>query len=494
MSGNDSTRENFWRAWAGPLAFMSSAAAMLVVALWAQSIDFSHMFRPVEAAVQGRWAEMYPKGVSGTSPTGWVFLSGVPTFALSFILGTAEAFTVANLLVLPALLFAFRYTVKALWPNISSEYAWLLAAISVWLPTTLAAYLNAYHPQDLAATALVVAGVGLLTKKHLVASGIAFAFAVMTRQWALLALLPAAGFLRGQTLKETTKNVVSFVSGGAVTALVLLLPVVLGGNEGWVKAFTSNNVAAVNDTILGRFQYQSAFPRGGSNETSNTLYMVGRVAPVVGAAALGAIAWFRRYRASELLIMFTLSGLALRMVFETANYLYYWVPFGVLFLLLVPYRKISWVAVGVFATAPWLLDSIHPPTGTTPGGAPMTDTVRMIRAGVTLLTAIAVPVACYFVYDKNVTSEKSQDLQKLQTRGTKNQEKRHDAGTNSRISNWRWGVATSFFLAVFAPYALGLFTPAPVDTVREKTQQQQQNREFLKEEGVDVSNKKVGSL
>lgn len=466
-------KRDVWAVWAAPLAMLVTAAAMAVAARHATNIDFEHMYRPVDALLDGDWQGVYPADTAGTSPTGWVLLTTIPTLFFSLFVGRPEAFALANLLVLPGLLFASRFTLRALWPTLSTSKAWGLAAAAVWLPTTLAAYLNAYHPQDLAATALIILGLGLIAKRQWWWAGAVFGLAVMTRQWALLAFLPAVGF--------TGKNIWKVAVAAAAVGVALTAPVLLvGGNEGWLTAFSAKSAAPVGDTVLGRFRYEATSPKGGGDQ--DVVFLIARLVPLLGAVTLGAVAWLRRMTRPELLVAFVITGLALRMLFETANYLYYWVPFAALFVLLVPYRRAVWAAVAVFALAPWALDSLYPPIGTMGGGvaASISEGERLVRAVVAFVLSVGMPVACYMLIDAKKAAELDAET---------------PAGSPAdRVARWPAAVGVVALAAVFAPYLFGGAEPAPVQRLREITEQQQQSRDMLREQGVDVGDGPVGRL
>jgi hypothetical protein len=464
--------DTFLGSWAGALAMLATAVAMFVVARHAHNIDFEHMYRPVKALLDGNWQGLYPSNTAGTSPTGWVLLTAIPTFIFSQFVGVSEAFTLANLLVLPGLLFASRFTAKALWPHLSNTHAWGLAAATVWLPSTLATYMNAYHPQDLAATVLIIAGIGLIAKRQWWWAGIVFGLAIMTRQWALLGLLPALGF--------SGKNIWKVCAAAGIVGVALTAPVlIVGGNEGWLTAFSAKSAAPVGDTVLGRFRYEATSPKGG-NADQDIVFFLARLAPLVVAFGLGVVAWVRRQTRPELLVGFVVSGLALRMVFETANYLYYWVPFAALFVLLVPYKKAAWLAVGVFAFVPWALDSVYPPIGTMDGGvvASVTEAERLTRAVVAFLLSVGAMVACYLLIDSSGDETRAPE----------------DDDGSAPSSWWRFTLGVVALVAVFVPFTIGGVTPSPISRLREINEKQQQSQDMLREQGVDVGTGRAGRL
>jgi hypothetical protein len=456
---------------------------MLVVARWGSATDFGHMFHPVSAVVEGRWADVYPASTAGTSPSGWLLVAAPPAWLFTRFAGVESAYAAACLLVLPALLFALRFALRALWPTLPAPAAWGLAAVGVWLPTSLATYMNAYHPQDLAAVALVAVGLGLVARRQWWWAGGVLGLAVMTRQWAVLVLVVAAGF-SGRAWWRVA-------AAAAVVGVVLTAPllVVVGGNDGWVTAFSSSSVGSGVDTLWGRFTYRPP-DAGGPSEV---LQAAARLLPVLGAAGLGLVAWRRRLAASELLVMFALSALGLRMVFETANYLYYWAPFAALFVLLVPYRRAAWWAVAGYALVPWLLDSVFPPIGTIGGGVAVTITEaeRLVRVVVAFTLAAGVPLVCWLLHrpppDTSLPAPAAQASSTDPPAPTASSAAGGGEGEVGRPARAAaWVVATAVAVGVVAPFAAGWSVPEPVGRVRALAESQERSRERLERDGVDI--------
>lgn len=432
------------------------------------------MERPVRALLEGNWGNVYPQGSSGTSPTGWLVIAAPLTMLFSFLIDISEAYVVANLFLLPALLFVSRYTINSIWPDTRPTTAWLLSLATVLAPTTLATYMNAYHPQDLAAVILVVLAAGLLHKQHSVLAGLTFGVAIMTRQWALLAFLPAAGFTRQNNFWKFT------VSAGSTIVLLATPFLVSGGNEGWFQVFTSNSVRGTGDTIFGLLQVQGG-PTGNSN-VDLTLF-VARVTPVVLAAAIGVWVWHKKLVKPEHLIVAMTCGLATRMIFDVSNYLYYWVPFAILFVLLIPYRKIFWVPALIYGFAPWVLDALIPTIGTTmiPEGETIsiTQTHRVLRSSFTLMLAVGVPTLAVLL---------------LGSQDTKNGKPHLCTATKRDVAG---ATKQSTFIAVWVAAALAwsgvivtlVASPEklePIKATNERMERQQEAKQFLIEEGVDI--------
>ena len=482
---------------------------MLVVALHASPVDVANVsLPPTAAAAEGRWSEVFPAGTAATSPTGWVLLSAPLTYVFSLLLPVPEAFAVANLAVLPGLLFAMRFALRALWPQLSSARAWALAAVAVWLPTTLAAYLNAYHPQDLAATALVAVALGLVARRQWWWAGAVFGLAVMTRQWAVLALLPALGFCG----RDVWRVAAAAAAVGAVLTGPLL---VVGGNEGWLTVFSPTDAVDDNDTMLSLLSPPVADPTAGAGP----LVAAARVLPLLGAFAVGAFAWVRRRQLDrqpdrpdcaaagagfgpELLVLFAVAGLALRMVFETANYLYYWTPFAALFVLVVPYRRVAWVAVAVFSFGPWLLDSLYPPIGTitSPNDVVRTEAHTVAHAVVAFVLAAGMLFACWALNALEPAEAVGGD-------GDGREDGREDGASEAAagprgavlpevgpVPRVAWVGAALLMLAVVLPFAAGWRSPEPVERARANSVVQQQQWERLYREGADVGSRPITPL
>lgn len=381
--GNSNSKTRTGRVvdrFAGPLAVAGTALVALVAARYGTQGDLSHMWKPTQAFADLRWDEIYPSGTPATSMTGWIVLVLVPYVATRSWLGDVEGFVFAGLLALPLVLFSMRWTVRVLWPTCSVALAWGIAFVSLVLPTTWAVWFNYYHPQDLAAVGVIVFGMGLAVRQRWGWAGVVFGIAVMTRQWAILAALPVAGLAGKQIWK--------FAVGGAAACVILLAPVMLsGGNEDWLVAISAGDTRSAGNTLFGKFRLDmeinaaqetslNQLARGaqdikGSN--SNWFSHTTRVLPVLFAAGLGVVMFLRRLRDtsaavssslglsnSALIVSLAVSGLAFRMIFEGSDYPYYWVPFGILLLLMVPYVRGSWVAAIAVGTFPWVVEWLLP--------------------------------------------------------------------------------------------------------------------------------------
>lgn len=390
--------------YAGPLSVAGMALVALIAARYGTQGDLSHMWEPTRAVADLRFGEIYPPGTPGTSMTGWIALVLAPYMATRGWLGDVEGFTFAGLLALPLVLLSVRYTMRALWPTCSVALAWLVGFMALILPTTWAVWVNYYHPQDLAAVGLVVFGIGLAAKQRWGWAGVVLGVAVMTRQWAILAALPMAGL--------SGKNIWKFALGGAATCAALLAPLVLmGGNEDWFTALSASDARSTGNTLFGKFRLDmeiGAARQGPEGSNSNWFSLLTRVLPVLLAAGLGLLAFFRKLGpassipAASLLVPLATSGLALRMVFEGSDYPYYWAPFGILVLLMVPYAKQAWYAAIAIGTFPWLVEWLLPER--------FVDVQRYSRISLVLLYALIVVITPWLLLWVGRDSEASSVL------------------------------------------------------------------------------------
>jgi hypothetical protein len=278
------------------------------------------MVQAVDRFMGGDWGRVFPVETGATSMTAWLVLVGVPFSVARLFLATDVAWIVAGSLASwPLLVGGVRYASRVLYPQMSVARAWGLAALSLLLPTTLACWFEYYHPQDLAAVGLVFFAFGLAAKHHWGWAGVLFGFAVLTRQWALLIALAIVPLMGGW------RNVVRFGAAGALVTAGGLLPFVVTGNEGLWTALSASLTVGSYETIMGRLLKST-------EENADLVATLVRFLPLAATLVMAGVVWVKGWRGTHLFLPLAASVIALRLLFESAPYLYYWAPLPIFLL------------------------------------------------------------------------------------------------------------------------------------------------------------------
>jgi hypothetical protein len=223
-----------------------------------------------------------------------------------------------------------------------------LVVFLVILPSASSAIVQLFHPQDLLSLGFSTLGLALLLRRRWVPAGLLFGVAFLTKQFAVLVLVPALVAApdwraRGRVLVPAVAVVAAGLLPFLSVAPRATLENVSGiGSGGAVAGATVLSITHVSSTVASA---------------------VARDFPV-GFALLVSL-WARRRRRSDLLSAAPLLGLVLaclasRLVFESVIFPYYLLAASVVFLLLdlamgrVPDRSLAWIA----ATA--LFVALHP--------------------------------------------------------------------------------------------------------------------------------------
>jgi Glycosyltransferase family 87 len=245
----------------------------------------------------------------------------------------------------------------------------------VWMPL-----LDQFHPQDLVALGLSLAGMACARRRKWVWAGVLVGLAVTSQQFALLVLAPlfvvAPGRQRWKFL----------VSSAAVVALVSL-PFVVATSGRAIHAVLFGTGDSI--TFGGTFLWESGL-RG------SALVFCSRILPILVSLA---IAWWalRRLGSRVLepipLISLLATSLSLRLVFEEGLFGYKFLALGVMLLLLAIVRgQIRGRLVGWLALASLAFNPIPPALAI--NGRPWGDHVGSI-----LPMACLVVVLVLIVYD-----------------------------------------------------------------------------------------------
>jgi hypothetical protein len=219
-----------------------------------------------------------------------------------------------------------------------------LLAFLAFLPAASSAIVQLYHPQDIVSLGLALGGLAWTLRRRWVVAGVLFGAAVLTKQFAILLLLPA--------LVEGVDRRARLTLGGW-TALVFaagILPFLATAPRATLENLSgfSAGGAAAGQTVLTL-----------AGVTGTVASTVARDAPV--AFALAVCLWVaRRPRRPDrpvALVALALVCTGSRLVFESVVFPYYLLAASVLILLLdlvarrSPYRSLVWCAAAAFFVA-----------------------------------------------------------------------------------------------------------------------------------------------
>ncbi len=225
------------------------------------------------------------------------------------------------------------------------------------------------HPEELLGALLCAVGVVLAMRGRVVAAGIALGLAIATKQWALLAVLPAVIACPGR------RRQLLGVTGGV--ALLFILPMFLGDPSRFVtenlqvgaglnaahgSGVTPANIwfayARVGGEVMG--------PSGTSSAYSIPASLAAVTHPLVFALGFGLPLLFWRRCTSrphdELLLLLALVFL-LRNVLDPLTYSYHLLPFFVAILSYETLRGRGVPIISLYSAATvWALGAVHDPT------------------------------------------------------------------------------------------------------------------------------------
>jgi hypothetical protein len=223
-----------------------------------------------------------------------------------------------------------------------------LVALLAFLPAASSAIVQLFHPQDMVSLGFALLAMAQVLRRRLVLGGLLFGAAVVTKQYAVLLLLP--GLVVVDDARARAKV--------AIAALVLAVAVL-------VPFF----VVAPRATL----ENLSGFSAGGAVSGATVLALAGWSTTVVSAIArdtpvlfAGAVClWAYRRRGPwlqrpEALLALGLACVGSRLVFESVIFPYYLLATSVIFFMLdlvakrSPHRSLAWCAAAAFFVA------VHP--------------------------------------------------------------------------------------------------------------------------------------
>ena len=220
-----------------------------------------------------------------------------------------------------------------------------LLAFLAFLPAASSAIVQLYHPQDIVSLGLALGGLALTLRRRWVPAGMLFGAAVLTKQFAVLLLLPAM-VAAGDRRARTTLGVwAAVVFGAGILPFLAVDPRATLEN---LSGFSAGGATAGQTvlTLLG--------------VTGTVASAVARDAPVLFAA--GICVWAARRAGNRpdpptQLVALALVCAGSRLVFESVVFPYYLLAASVLFFLLdlvarrSPHRSLVWCAAAAFFVA-----------------------------------------------------------------------------------------------------------------------------------------------
>jgi hypothetical protein len=218
-----------------------------------------------------------------------------------------------------------------------ARLAALFAFLAI-LPAASSAIVQLYHPQDIVSLGLALAAAAQTLRRRWVVAGALFGLAILTKQFALLLVLPALAVApgAGPRLRLGAATVVVAAAG--------LLPFLVSAPRATLENFSgfSAGGAVSGATVLTL-----------SGVSGTVASAVARDAPVLFALAVCLWALSRRgpwLSRPETLVALGLACVSGRLVFESVVFPYYLLAPSVLFFLLdlvtrrSPYRSLAWCA------------------------------------------------------------------------------------------------------------------------------------------------------
>jgi hypothetical protein len=245
-----------------------------------------------------------------------------------------------------------------------------LLAFLVILPSASSAVVQLYHPQDIVSLGLGLGALAQVLRGRWVLAGVLFGAAFLTKQFAVLLLLPGLAAAPDARSRERTALAAAVVFAAGILPFLIAAPRATLEN---LSGFSAGGAVAGSTalTLLG--------------VTGTVASAVARDAPVAFAAVVCLWA-VRRFGASlqrpELLVALALGCMGSRLVFESVIFPYYLLGTSVLIFLVdlvarrSPHRSLAWCAAAAFFVA------VHPAN-------------RAVDAFGTLILAIAAVLAAF---------------------------------------------------------------------------------------------------
>lgn len=254
-----------------------------------------------------------------------------------------------------------------------------LVAFLVFLPAASSAIVQLFHPQDMVSLGLSMAGLAQVLRRRFLWAGALFGLAVLTKQFALLALVPSVAAAPDLRARGRMVGAAAVVFGAGILPFLWSAPSATLSN---LSGFSAGG-AVDGSTVLSLL--------GGTGHVASA---VARDAPVLFALVVSAWA-AHRYRhglaRAEALVALTLVCLASRLVFESVVFPYYLLAASVTYFLLdlvarrLPTLSLAWCAAAAFFVA------LHPGNRAVAAFGTLVLAVLAVAAGFVALAQSASP-------------------------------------------------------------------------------------------------------
>ena len=246
--------------------------------------------------------------------------------------------------------------------------AGLLAFLAI-LPSASSAIVQLYHPQDIVSLGLSLAGLAQVLRRRWVLSGVLFGVACLTKQFAVLLLLPALAAAPDGRSRLRMAVAAAAVFGAGILPFLIVAPRATLEN---LSGFSAGGAVAGSTvlTLLG--------------VTGTVASAVARDAPVAFAVVVSLCA-IRRFGTSlsrpPVLLALALACMGSRLVFESVIFAYYLLGTSVLFFMVdlvarrSPHKSLAWCAAAAFFVA------LHPANRTVDALGTLLLAVAAVGAG-----------------------------------------------------------------------------------------------------------------
>ncbi len=220
-----------------------------------------------------------------------------------------------------------------------------LLVFLAFLPAASSAIVQLFHPQDIVSLGLAVAGLAQTLRRRWVVAGVLFGAAFLTKQFAVLLLLPALVAAPGVRPRLQLAGAAAVVFAAGILPFLVAAPRATIAN---LDGFSAGGAVA-GSTVLSL-----------AGATGSVASAVARDAPVAFAVVVCLWAGHRfgdRLGAPVALVALGLTCVGSRLVFESVIFPYYLLAASVLFVLLdlvarrTPHRSLAWCAAAAFFVA-----------------------------------------------------------------------------------------------------------------------------------------------
>jgi hypothetical protein len=274
-------------------------------------LDYNQQSAAIVALIHGHLSAVYPAHNGMTSPPGFLMLAapivaltgGDPTGRV-----TGPCLAVLSAVFLAAAALRLSWTIHPGPTPVRDRI--LVGALLLGSPFT-DGLIHAYHPEDLMALGLVLVAVDGALRRHLLIVGLALGGAILTRQWALLAVGPILVYLGADWRR---------VAGTMCVPIgLVLLPFAVLEWTGLIRALSANNGLEVGYYSI--WQYVTV--------DQSVAYALARAAPLLFAGVTTVIlrlAWARSRPSWRVLLGALILCLGYRLIFDTDSLVYYMAP------------------------------------------------------------------------------------------------------------------------------------------------------------------------